>query len=74
MKQMILKGILLYMTALSIIAYLTGGAEYLSNNGMLMGAFLWAILNGILVCICVKHISYKELITLSGVKLLDIFM
>ena len=61
----ILKGILLWITALSIIL-LIGGIDSIVDKGTIIP---WLAVCGILYWLCRKYISFRELCTLSGYKL-----
>lgn len=62
----ILKGILLWITVLSIIL-LIGGIESIVDKGITIP---WLTVCGILYWLCRKYISFRELCILSGYKLL----
>lgn len=67
----ILKGILLWSTAISIFIFLAGGMEAALEDGYRPFVGLWLILNLCLIYACYMILSYKELYQLSGIGLFD---
>lgn len=62
----ILKGILLWMTALAIMLFI-GGIDSIADQGI-DAVFVWLLLCVVLCSLCYKTISIRELYTLSGYK------
>ena len=62
----IIKGVLLWMTALSIFLFMAGGFESLVEADKWLAACFWLIINIALGYICYKCLSYRELYKLSG--------
>lgn len=55
MIKLILKGALLWLTALSIIIFISGGGESLIENHQYLLAWVWLLIN--IVCVIVsRHI------------------
>ena len=61
----ILKGILLWATALTIMLFI-GGIDSIVDKGTVIS---WLVICGTLYWLCRKYISFRELCTLSGYKL-----
>lgn len=66
-----LKGVLLWITALSILAFIIGGCESLIEQNYWLAALLWISINLALIYICKKTLSYRELYRLSGARYLE---
>jgi len=62
---MTLKGILLWVTALSIFSFI-GGFESLVEVERWLPAIIWLVINIILGYLCCCNLSYKECYKLSG--------
>lgn len=71
MIKLIVKGVLLYMTTLSIILFLIGGFESLVNQDEALIAGFWFTINVALLYICKYNISYKEVYILSGTRWIE---
>lgn len=67
----IIKGILLWVTALSITLFIIGGFESLAVSDKWLTAGFWFTINIVLGYICYKCLSYRELYKLSGSMWLD---
>lgn len=67
----ILKGVMLWVTALSILLFLIGGLESLIDNGQWIAVGIWLTANLILAIICVHTLSYKDVYRLSGSEIID---
>lgn len=63
----ILKGVLLWVTALTVMLFISG-VDSITDQGYLVP---WLIVCAVLRYLCYKHISEEELNTLSGAKWLD---
>lgn len=63
----ILKGVLLWVTALTVMLFISG-VDSITDQGYLVP---WMIVCAVLYYLCYKHISEEELNTLSGAKWLD---
>ena len=68
---LILKGILLWVTIISSIIFLTGGFVSLVERNNISSAILWLIVNIGLCYGCWRYISFKEFSYLSGADWLD---
>lgn len=62
----IIKGILLWFTALSIALFIIGGLEGLIKADKWLAASFWLTINIALGYICYNCLSYSELYKLSG--------
>ena len=69
--SLIYKGILLWFTLLSILIFLSGGAESLIDNGKGYFALLWLSCNILLAGLCSIVISHKEMAIVSGKNFFD---
>lgn len=61
--KLILKGVLLYVTTLAVMIFV-GGIDSLIETPMKM--LLWVLVTVILIAICRRTISIRELYKLSG--------
>ena len=61
-----LKGILLWVTTLSITLFIIGGLEGLVEAGRWLPAIIWLVINIILGYLCYCNLSYREYYKLSG--------
>lgn len=61
-----LKGILLWVTALSITLFIIGGFESLVEAERWLPAIIWLVINIILGYLCYCNLSYRECYRLSG--------
>lgn len=61
-----LKGILLWVTTLSITLFIIGGLESLVEAGRWLPAIIWLVINIILGYLCYCNLSYREYYKLSG--------
>ena len=68
MKVIVLKGILLWLTILSITFFIIGGFESLVEANKGFPAFSWLVINIILGYTCYSTLSYRELYKLSGYR------
>ncbi len=73
-KKTLLKGVLLWMTALSTFCFLAGGCENLVEEKEWLSAILWFVANIGLSYICYTKITYRELYKLSGCMWCDKFL
>ena len=62
---LLLKGVLFWVTALSILFFIIGGAESLVNNNKFYLAFLWLAIDVILFFISKAFISYEDAVKVS---------
>lgn len=62
----ILKGILLWLTVISITLFIIGGFESLVESNKYIIAGLWLFVNIALILGCHYNISYRELCKLTG--------
>ena len=69
--SLIYKGGLLWFTTLSVLLFLSGGAESLVYNDKGYFALLWLACNIILISACHSNISFEELAVVSGATLID---
>ena len=67
----ILKAMLLWVTLLSSLLFVSGGFESLVQVNHFTLAFIWLIINTLLYIICYHLITYKEANTLLGYNLLS---
>jgi hypothetical protein len=67
----IAKGLLFWVTIISFIAFIIGGAESLINANLYSIAFIWLTINGVLVYLCKHIISYRELYKITGYTLFN---
>lgn len=67
----ILKGVLFWMTALSIILFIIGGFESLIEQHNHIIAWLWLSINVILYIVCKTIISIKDFYKISGIILFN---
>ena len=74
MTKRTLKGVLLWMTALSIFCFLAGGIESLIEEGKWFSAILWFVANIGLGYLCYTKITYREFYKLSGCMWCDKFL
>lgn len=66
----IIKGVMLWVTLLSISCFLAGGCESLMEQNNWLATGFWLFINIALVYICYYNISYREFWKLSGGQLL----
>lgn len=66
MIKNILKGILLWTTILSIIAFITA-----IDSLSLISIVLWIAINAILIIVSNQTLTFKDVFYLSGSKLID---
>lgn len=71
MKKLILKGVLLWVTALSISCFLVGGLESLMEDERWFIVVTWLVINIILSYLCYHNLSYKDCYKLSGCQWFD---
>lgn len=64
----ILKGMLLWVTAASIFCFIAGGFESIIEKNEWLSAGAWLTGNIALIYICYYHISLREFYKLSGAK------
>ena len=67
----ILKTVLLWVTTLSVIIFLDGGIEQLLIHSMWTEAILWVASIALLLLLCRKYLTGKDLYTCSGAGLLN---
>ena len=67
----ILKGVLLWMTALSFFCFIAGGFESLIDAERWLPAFFWLVINIALGYTCYCNISHREMYKLSGSQWFD---
>lgn len=70
MIKLILKGLLLWITVVSITLFLVGGAESTMDYDILI-PFVWIITNVLLVILCYYTITIRELYTITGINVLN---
>ena len=68
---LLLKGVLLWVTILSIFCFIAGGFESLVEADKWLAAGFWLTINIALGYICHNCLSYHELYKLSGSKWFD---
>ena len=69
--KIILKGLLMYITLFSCIAFIIGGAVSLIDQNKWLTVIIWAIVNLLLVYLWYNTISYREANKLSFTKEID---
>ena len=62
----IIKGLLLWFTALSITLFIIGGFESFIEAEKWLPAIIWLVINISLGCLCYCNLSYREFYKLSG--------
>lgn len=67
----IVKGILLWITVISILLFLIGGCESLIENGNWIILLVWILINVALGYACKKFLTYKDVYRVSGLQTLD---
>lgn len=67
----ILKGLLFWITLFNILAYIMGGAVSLAEIDCWWFIILWTISIFILIHLCRRYISLKEVYILSGARFFD---
>lgn len=67
MLKLIVKGVLLWITALSIICFISG-IESLIDQEEYAATIIWLLINTVLFYGCKYIISYKEFLILSGAQ------
>ena len=67
----IFKALLFWITAVSILLFIIGGAESLMLDSCWTAVIVWLIVNIILFGICKHTLSFEDCKTISGADLLD---
>ena len=67
----IVKGILLWITVLSILLFIMGGCESLIENGNWIILLVWTLINVALGYACKKFLTYKDAYKVSGLQTFD---
>ena len=73
MKTLLLtmKGLMFWITFINVLAYIMGGAISLAEIGCWWFLILWTISIFILIHLCRRYISLKEIYILSGARFFD---
>lgn len=67
----IFKALLFWVTSISILLFIIGGAESLMLDSCWMAVVIWLIVNILLFGICKYTLSYEDCVVISGAKFLN---